>query len=508
MFFLLPALSGVLGWLSFPRCNQGYVAWFSILPLILFVCRVRCPGKAFLAGVFASALEFFFLLYWIPRVLSQYGGVPGWGGWALFILMAILLGCFCGIVCAFTRACMNRGGPGYVLLFAPAWILLEYARGIVPFGGFPWLLIGYSQTDWTGIIQIADITGVYGVSLLVVWSNVALAYAVVGRELGYRRFLPALAGIVAISGALGYGQFSLPRWDSIQPQFRAAMLQENLSIDEPDSALSWKYQRGYVAMAGSPAVKGADLLILPEAPTPVIYEHDERYRETMKSLAQQFPMGLIFNNIRFGEAAGESGYYNCAYYLDSRGKDGGIYEKIHLVPFGEYIPLQRLFFFSEAISKDVGNFSPGIETTVFPIEGHRANAIICFEAVFPELVRQFVGGKGSELIVNLTNDGWYGDTSAPYQHLAMARWRAIENRRFLLRAANTGISAVISPTGRVAGATPILKESISIGGFSFISETTFYSNHGSPVVILCAMITALTALVCCFRPQAKDIEKI
>jgi apolipoprotein N-acyltransferase len=276
------------------------------------------------------------------------------------------------------------------------------------------------------------------------------------------------------------------------------MLQGNLSIDEPDSVLTWKYQQGYVAMADSLA-PGVDLLLLPEAPSPIVYQYDGQYRETMQKLARRFPLGMVFNNICFRDIKGEDRYFNCAYFLNRNGTESGRYDKIHLVPFGEYIPLQKVFFFSTTISKDVGNFYPGSELTTFSLGGHTANTLICFEAVFPDLARHFIRAQGSELIVNLTNDAWYGDTSAPYQHLAMARWRAIENRRFLLRAANSGISAIIAPTGRLQAHTGLLRKESLIGDFAFLQGITFYSGYGASFVILCVIITVLAPAWCLVR---------
>lgn len=180
-------------------------------------------------------------------------------------------------------------------------------------------------------------------------------------------------------------------------------------------------------------------------------------------------------------------YFNSALFLDGNGVLTGMYDKMHLVPFGEYIPLKHLFSFAEIISKDVGEFHPGRDFRIVEIGDHPANAIICFEAVFPGLVRQFVG-KGSQLIVNLTNDGWYGRSAAPYQHLEIARWRAVENRRYLLRATNSGFSAVIEPTGNIQSVTGLMQEGICEGRFAFLSEKTIYTRYGEVLVFLCAII--------------------
>jgi len=484
---LFPALSGFLLWTAFPKANLGFIAWVALAPLIFYLTRVSRIRWAFLGGWLAGFIQFLGLLYWIPQVLSHYGGLPALGSWGLFAALAAFLGCYPAAVCALTRFCMNRGGDRFLFLFPPAWIALEYLRGVFPLGGFPWLMIGYSQTDFPALIQFADVAGVYGVSILLAWVNVALSWTVAGIESGWRRFVPLMTGAAATAAVLAYGFFALDHWDLLQPQHRAALLQGNLSIDEHEDDLLRKYGVGYVEMAEQLAGKNVDLLVLPESPSPVFYQHDAGYRELMKSLARRFPMGMVFNNVSFREIAGAPAYFNSAFFLDRNGLELGIYEKIHLVPFGEYVPLKEIFFFSETISKDVGDFHAGTDRVTISMGGHLINVIICFEAVFPDLSREFVR-RGSELIVNLTNDAWYGDTSAPYQHLAMARWRAIESRRYLLRAANSGISAVIAPSGRVTVHTGLLQKDIAIGGFSFLNGSTFYVRHGALLPILCVII--------------------
>lgn len=222
----------------------------------------------------------------------------------------------------------------------------------------------------------------------------------------------------------------------------------------------------------------------------MFYHQDPDYRETMKGLARRFPLGLIFNNVSFRDVAGTPIYFNSAFFLDQNGTELGVYDKIHLVPFGEYIPWRKIFSFSETISKDVGNFHPGENHLTVPLRGRPANVIICFEAIFPDLTRAFIR-RGSELIINLTNDAWYGNTSAPYQHLAMARWRAIESRRYLLRAANSGISAIIAPSGKIEVKTGLLREDSAIGGFSFLKGETFYVRYGGIFPILCVIVSFL-----------------
>ncbi len=487
MPLLLPALSGLLLFCSFPRIGQGYIAWVALVPLIWFSARCASKKQAFAGGFVSGVVAWFGLLIWIPRVLAHYGGTTESLSWFLYFLMVCVLSLYPAAVCLLTRVCIDKGSEKSLLVFPFAWVSLEFLRNYFPFGGFPWLLAGYSQTNYSLLIQVADVTGVYGVSFLLLWMNAALAWLLL-RRLKSGAFWPIAAGLVMVGGDLAYGRAMLRAWERTPAPYSVAMLQENLSFDEPEAELARKFQQGYVQMAMDLPPARADLLILPESPSPLSYQYDASYRDTLRVLARRFPLGLVFNNISYSQKGGESRYFNSAYFLNAEGQEVGRYDKIRLVPFGEYVPLRKLFFFVDAITKDVSDFSPGRDYLTVEMDHHRVNAIICFEAAFPDLERRFVRA-GSDLVINLTNDAWYGDSSAPYQHLAMARWRAVENRRYLLRAANSGISAIVDPRGVIRVSTPLLKQAVCLGKFGFVSGSSFYTRYGDLFAILCAIIT-------------------
>jgi apolipoprotein N-acyltransferase len=486
MLRFLPVLTGFLLVASFPRIHQGYLAWVAWIPLLVFIFYSKSVARAFWGGFVAAAVELFILLIWIPPVLDRYGGLSTALAWIAYGLVVSLLACYPAVACAITKRLMIRGGNAFLLLFPAIWVLLEFAQSVSPFGGIPWLSAGYSQTGYLPIMQMADITGVYGLSFLILWTNAAIAFLCLnaGRRTSYA---PALVAGIAIAASLVYGHYSLRRWGSFRPVHHVAMLQGNISFDDPEELQVEKFRKGYLRMADS-LKKNIDLLILPESPTPVLFQEDTSYRQELYVMAKRYPLGLIFNNIDLRELEGERQYFNSAFFLDGNGMLKGIYDKMHLVPFGEYIPLKTLFFFSEIVSKDVGEFHAGRDFRIVEIGNHPSNAIICFEAVFPSLVRRFVE-KGSQLIVNLTNDGWYGRSVAPYQHLEIVRWRAVENRRYLLRATNSGFSAVIEPTGIIQSSTGLMQEGICEGRFAFLSERTIYTRYGDVLVFLCAIIS-------------------
>ncbi len=503
MQLLLPALTGLLLAASFPQFNQGYLAWAAFIPLLLFVFRAKSVAQAFAGGFLAGILHLYPLLIWMPTVLAGYGGLPEALAWIAYSLTAAMLACYPAAVCAAVKVLIKRRGEFCFLLFPLVWVVSEYAQSISPFGGFPWLLTGYSQSGRLALIQVADLAGVYGVSFLIVSVNTAAVWLYLQKRLRPAALAPLLGAGILVFGCLVYGEFSLRHWEKFRPAFQVAMLQGNLDIDDAEQVLMDKFQLGYVRMADSLGPPVPDLLVLPESPSPVSFENDPDYREMLESLAKRYPLGLIFNNISYRGAQGQERYFNSAYFLDARGNLAGVYDKIHLVPFGEYIPLKKVFSFVETISKDVGSFAPGSDYCVLHVGQYPANAIICFEAAFPGLVRRFVR-QGSRLIVNLTNDRWYGNSSAPYQHLAIARWRAIENRRYLLRAANSGITAVIEPTGKIQSSTGILKEAVCRGGFAFVADQTPYTRYGDVFIFLCAIITVLAAIAG-MRGSARDI---
>ncbi len=485
---LLPLLAGLLSFASFPKIDLSCLAWVSTATLAVFVCECHSVRAAFWGGLLAGAVERGCSLIWIPPVMTAYGGLHPAAAWGAFLPLVAMLGLFPAAVCAATRLSMNRMGERLLLAFPFIWVAMEYALSVVPFGGFPWLLSGYSQTRYVRAVQIADLAGIYIVSFLLLWFNTSLAWIYLRRSPGSGRYWPFGLALALVAASLLYGNVELRHWNAVKPEWRVAMIQENLSVDEDWQTLRLKFLEGYRDKAARLSPGDTDLVILPEAPSPVSFEQDAEYRESMRELAARFKLGLVFNNVAYEASGGEPRYFNSAYFMGRGGQVTGRYDKIHLVPFGEYIPLKRLLGFAQTITRDVGGFSPGSEYRTVDLGSRPVNAIICFEAVFPQIEREFVR-RGSQLIINLTNDRWYGTSAAPYQHLLMSRWRAIENRRYLLRATNSGISAVIEPSGRVQTQTAVLSEGDCLGRFAFVEESSFYSRHGDWFAILCAIIT-------------------
>ncbi len=492
----LPALSGLLVFASLPGADQGYLAWVAYLPLAIFLSRRPTTWAAFMGGLVAGIVQFALLLRWIPGVLIQYGNLPDILAWSLYGLLAVFMGAYAGLAAGLTGYSIRRCGPTGLLTFPFALVSVELLRNYTPFGGFPWLLTGYSQTECLKLAQIADITGVYGVSLLIMLVNVAIAWLIMNGPGAWRRLWPALIACSLVLLCLAYGSSSLRRWSPDQAVRKVAILQADIPLQGPDQVAEWKFQEGYLQMANKLRAVAIDLLVLPESPAPRSFDQDTAYQEAMRSLAKRYSMGIVLSNVALSGGGEDAGYFNSAYFLGHDGSVLGRYDKIQLVPFGEYVPLKWVFFFLESITREVSDFRSGREYLRARIDGHQMNAIICYEAVFPNLARRFVA-EGSELLVNLTNDAWYGRTAAPYQHLAMSRWRAIENRRWLIRAANSGISAVIDPAGRIQSSTGLFREETCIGPFDFVSHLSVYSRCGDVCAWLCVIILCLVLLRSC-----------
>jgi apolipoprotein N-acyltransferase len=493
-------LSGFLAFLSFPDRNFWFLAWIAYAGLGSYLLRCRSVTAALAGGFLFGCAQYGGLLTWVPSVMKNYGGVPGVGALLLYALLVAIQAVFPAAASGLTRLCTQWYGKAGLLLLPVFWVVSEMAQTAVPFGGFPWMLTGYSQTNLIYLLQCADFCGVMGISFLILWSNTAIVWAFESECASLHRWLPLAAAAAAVIAGLIYGRAAAGRWDSVPANLSASMLQQNISVDDPIHIMEYKFQDGYARMAKESAGRDCDLLILPESPSPKSYQYDENYRSVMQSLAELPRLGLIFNNVAYEEIDGGFRYLNSAYVLDHGGHDSGRYDKVHLVPFGEYVPLKSIFFFIESVSKDVSDFRPGWALQPVSAGGQPLGILICFEAVFPEISRSLVRG-GARLLVNLSNDAWYGHSAAPYQHLAMARWRAVENRRFLLRSTNSGITAVITPSGRITSSTGLFREEICRGSFAFLDARSVYSLCGNVTGLLCAIITALVLSAGIYRQR-------
>jgi apolipoprotein N-acyltransferase len=277
---------------------------------------------------------------------------------------------------------------------------------------------------------------------------------------------------------------------------RVRLVQTNISLDQPWKKPESDQLLDELGKLSSSPESRPELVVWPETPAPFYLNEDADFRARMQDIARR--LGAYFL-VGYIDAVGE-GPSNSAGLLDPKGDQVSRYDKMHLVPFGEYVPLKNLLFFAESLTRQVGEFVPGTEYTVSALDGHHISTAICYESIFPNMVRQFVK-RGSELLVVITNDGWFGQSSAPYQHLRMGVVRSVENRRYMVRTANTGISAIIDPYGRIETSTPIGIRTIVDGTAYFRSDRTFYTQYGD--VFAYANVIVLAGLFVRRRSNAR-----
>ncbi|MFZ5563409.1 MAG: apolipoprotein N-acyltransferase, partial [Thermodesulfobacteriota bacterium] len=429
----------------------------------------------------------------------------------LFLLLAIYLAFYMGVFAAVYAGLRNR--PALRILAAPvAWTGLEYVRSFL-LSGFPWEPIGCSQYRVLPLIQMADLTGVYGISFLIVLANSLLAWA--ASRLPERKSLTATekAGVSALfilflimaGSAWLYGAWRLTQVSAIMtdaPKKKVAVVQGNIDQNQKwDFAFRDATVEKYLALCRRAAVEGPDLVVLPETAMPFYFLYDaeatRKVLETARETGAWFLAGAP-------AAAGENGvteYYNSAYLITPQGRVAGRYDKTHLVPFGEFVPLGPLrewLPFVRTIVAAAGDFTAGKVGRTLDLDGLPLGVQICYEIIFPYQARRVVQ-NGAGLIVNITNDAWYGRTSAPWQHFSMVVFRAVETRRAVVRSANTGVSGYIAPTGRMVGATPLFVESVKTWEVPVMRAMTVYSRYGDLFAKIC-LVGFIGILWYIFRP--------
>jgi len=497
--FTLATASGLLLVFSFPNFGRPAFAWIALAPLLVALSGAGL-GRSFLLGLVAGLVYFTGTLYWITNVMAIYGGLQTWVAVLINALLIAYLSLFPALFALITRRLVLGHGP-IALLSAPiVWVATELGRTYVPPGGFPWVLLGYSQATVLPIAQLASIFGVYGVSMLVAAASTAVAFAISrpsgrGRHAtGYARFGPVAAvfAIVLAVAAWGGRRVAASEWTREGEPIRVGLIQGNV-----DQAEKWDVTRAsaifhdYLGMTERAIREGAQLVLWPESSTPFLFEEDPVGAARVRTMVRQAHVPILFGSDQI-ERGRPDKIYNSAFLVRADGTTGGIYRKIHLVPFGEYVPMQRLLFFAAPLTEQSGSFSAGATPELLAVNGHSISVAICYEVVYPDLLRSFVV-RGSEMLTTITNDAWFGRTSAPVQHFQQASMRAIENGRYLVRSANTGISGIVDPYGRVLEQTPIFQPAVLVGEARFLRTSTFYSRHGD--VIAYASVLATLALL-------------
>ena len=477
-FLMLVVLSALLLALSFSSFNFWILSWFGFIPLF-FVLDNQTKFKAFLAGFSWGFIFWSFTVYWLAHV-TLLGS----------IILVVYLSIYSGVFGVLFSVVSLRRIPGRLFFIPAVWVCLEYLRSHL-FTGFPWALLAHSQYSNLPVIQIADFSGAWGVSFLLMLVNYAVYLALTRPRkqasfgllltvfvftcclfYGYTRLYPAI-------GATGKGL----------AEVKISVIQANIpqELKWDESAADYILQN-YKELTRGASLGSPELIIWPEAAAPGLFGKDTKLFEDIFVLAKETRSNLLLGAV----SRREEEYYNSALFIGQDGKLGGLYHKLHLVPFGEYIPLKNIFPFLEVIVP-IGDISPGREYTIFE-KPAKFGVLICFEDLFPELSREFVK-RGALFLVNITNDAWYKQSSASYQHFAASVFRAVENRVYLVRAANTGISGFISPAGRVISRVEKDNKLIFVPGFKTENISlcahpgTFYNRYGDCFVYFCFLFS-------------------
>jgi apolipoprotein N-acyltransferase len=518
------SLSAALLELPFPLAGplppwRSIFAWFGLVPLLWALLSPACVNTrrplrlSFLVAYLCGILWYAGNCYWVRDVMSQYGDMPPMAPTLLLLGFSMVLGLYFGLfglgVALVRRA---TGSTRWALAAAPVfWAALELAASRIT--SVPWDQLGYSQVDNMLVNQLAPWTGVYGISFLLVSANALIAS---GRLIPSQPLKPGEPRwrLKALFGGEVWLVFALllvmfleagDAWAPPKPlpTATAVLVQPNLDVagDNRWAGAEWNQHIAEFAhladeqcktyIAGIPqtgAPNGEiicppysthpDLVVWPESPAP-FFEQDIKFQQALSAIALKANAPLVIGNVGTDIAPDQQSWndYNSALVVDATGNRLGRYDKIHLVPFGEYVPYQNLLFFARKLTGKVSRFTPGDERKVFLVNGHRYSVFICYESVFADEVRHFAK-NGAEVLVNISDDGWYGDTSAPWQHMQMERMRAVENRRWILRDTNNGITAVIDPDGRVRQSIPRHQVDALPAQYGFRSDITFYSAHG------------------------------
>ena len=515
--WLLVVVSAILQVLIFPLPGLYVLSWFALTPLILALLRTRPvselefsesvplhpakPLQGFLLGYLCGILFYAGTCYWIFDTMRQYGGLNALMALLVLFLFCCYLGLYHGLFGLLISLVAGARDYRRPLVMAPfLWVAVELARTRVT--GFPWNLLGIAQVDNAPLCRIAASTGVYGISFEILLVNVALAAAfLVPRQKRNQMLIAALAAAAVLQA----GRLMEP--PPAKSDRAALLVQQNIPVSADWTPVYFQQMLDELTSLTQNAVAGAhakiNLTIWPESPAP-FFTNDSRFRDTVSDIARNTNTWIVSGSIGIDQPTPDSPAFNSAVLVSPAGEWVARYNKVHLVPFGEYLPFPSLFRFAGGLTKEVGQFEHGTSRAPLDAGGEKLGVFICYESVFPDDVRQFAN-DGAQVFVNISNDGWYGDSGAYAQHLNQTRMRAIENDRWLLSTTDTGVTASIDPWGRITSRIPRKERRALVAPYALTSVTTFYTRHGDWFAFACAIIS-LGALTTRFTPPKKQVQ--
>jgi apolipoprotein N-acyltransferase len=518
-FWLLGTVSAGLLLLPFSIVGpvpfwRTFFAWLAFVPLLyglLSPQNLRRPG-ALLRGTLAAYLMGFLWFvgncYWIYQTMLYYGGLPPLISVGILLAYSLAQGLyFAAFGLLLTATAKGFRSPQAALLAAPFfWVGLEVLSANLT--KVPWDLLGYSQVDNFLLTRLAPFTGVYGLTFVLVAGNALIAWGLVAPSLRRRGMFISLSLLLVL--LLQNGDHFAPA--AAPTQAKAVLLQQNLNVDQDNTWPGPEYAQhlnqfaklsartcapylaaipelnAYSVVPDCPQVPvDPDVVVWPESPAPFL-DKDQRLLSALRALAISTHAPLIVGSTSLDPHGLHTDMYNSALFIAPDGALAGRYDKIHLVPWGEYIPFKEFFSFAKNLTQQAGDMTHGWRRIVFSNDGHRFGVFICYEEIFGDEVRLFVK-RGAQVLVNISNDGWYGDSAAPWQTLNMSRMRAVENRRWILRDTNTGLTTIIDPYGRLTASVPRHVLTSLAARYGYRSDLTFYTVHGDVFAYLCGIIS-------------------
>ena len=492
------ALSGVLLALSFPKYGHPAFAWIALTPLLIALSRSMSLSRAFWLGLLTGTVYLWGTLYWLSTVMTRYGGINLAGSIAINAAFIAYLALYPALFAVLVRRLMMAFGAAALVAVPLVWTATELGRMYV-FTGFPWVLLGYSQATVLPIAQAASVVGVFGLSAIVAAVSAALAGVVITRALRPAALVIAGVLLIAVWGNVRANNAELTREG--QP-IRVGVIQPNVLEEERETPGKAPEILGRdLSLTQEALSKNVSLVVWPESGlSPYTIEDFPDVARAIRQTAQQARVPILVGSDQYQwKAAGSrrevEKSFNAAFMIGADGATGAVYRKIHLVPWGEYVPLKDWLTIVGPLVRAIGRgFDAGDTMTLLPLGNHPVSTAICYEIIYPDLVRRFVL-QGSELLTTITNDSWFGATSAPYQHFEQASMRAIEEGRYLVRSANTGISGIVDPYGHVVARTDIFHSAVVVGDVRLLRATTIYTRIGDVFAYASAIVTAALLVI-------------
>lgn len=479
MNYALAIFSGLLLVWMFPGAGLAILAPAALAPLLYACTREPRWKHRFLLGWISGVVFWFGVCYWIQFVLEVHGGMGRWGSWGTFLLFAVLKAAQSGVFAALAGVLLP--GRWAIPGVAALWVALERTHAPL---GFTWLLLGNAGTDMSVPMRVAPLAGVYGLSFLFAMMNVAIVLVL------RRRARTELAWLLALP--LLYLLPALP--EAARPADSLVSVQPNVDEQQRWTAESVAaFEKRLVYQSLNSALKSdeppAKLIVWPEVPAPLYYQSDAGLRQEVATLARLANTPLLFGTVAYNKSGAP---LNSLQFIGRDGEPHGRYDKIHLVPFGEYVP--GAFSWVNRITKEAGDFAPGDQLRLFQVDGTPMGAFICYESAFPHFIRQFTKA-GAQVLINASNDGYFGHSAARLQHLQLVRMRAAENGRWIVRTTNDGITAAVDPAGRVRQSFPLYREYTGRLYYSSQTQLTLYARWGDWFVWLCAAAAAILLIL-------------